>query len=346
MREKIPMTGFWVRYIGDKHRTFRYVDDAGKNSRLKMTPGESFTLPRHIAHQLARFGGVEMVPLSDVAESAQRVLVIRYGGLGDVLMSLPAVAEAHRRWPHLSIEFSTLAPYRRVLECNPAISDICGVEAPYYKQPYDVVIDLRRVVEAASDSDITHRSDIFAREFGVELSDYSMHYSVRDDEVEPHFDGNGPFVALQTRGSIPRRTPSHRKVVEIADALLDSGFTPVAIDNHFDGRWSVPGIVNLTGALTIAELFSVLHRSDAVVCGDSGVLHCSNALSKPVVALFGCVDHRLRVKGQPHCVPIQANEYSGCSICNDWQKHKCDNPDTCLDSVPTELVVDTVKQMV
>lgn len=340
LKEEHPSGPYWVRNVG-KRSSFKFYD-MGNQKRLSLKPGEDAPVDRYIAHQLLRRHDIEETPMTDVFPFVSKVLVIRYGGLGDVLMTLPCVAAAKRNFPHVSFGYSTADPYVRIFEGNEYVDHSYGYEG-YDADSYEAVIDLRRVVEVAKDSGVTNRIDIFARYFGVEVEDYSMDYKVTDKD-RGEIDAFVPesYVVVQASGSIPRRTPPKAKILEILKGLVEAGLNPVVVDSVVDGDYSLHSVTNLTGKLTIAQLFAVVERADFVIAGDSGVLHVANSLKKRNLGLFGCVESKLRIKGQPHCETIQCNQWSGCEPCNDHQTKTCDRPDLCLAYVPTELILEKV----
>jgi len=308
--------------------------------RIRVRPGSDVAVDRYIAYQLLRRSDFVKSPISEILSQCRKALVIRYGGLGDVLMTLPGLMKLKRDFPDVKFDYSTSDYLVRLLDGNPAVDKVFGYHG-YDGDDYDVVIDLRRVVEAASDSAETNRIDIFARYFGVTIDDYSMPYYVSDKDRR-EVDGlvQSDSIIVQASGSIPRRTPPKPKILEIVAGIIRRGYTPVVVDNICDDDYSIEGCVNLTGKLTISQLFAIIEKSYCVIAGDSGILHAANALKKKNVGLFGCVDYRLRVKDQPHCTPIQCNEWSRCGPCNDHQLKQCDRPDLCLAHVPIDLILE------
>lgn len=329
---------YWVRNTGSK-TSFKYYN-TGSDRRISIKPGKDVAVDRYIAYQLLRRHDIEASPVPEILGKCSKVLVIRYGGLGDVLMTLPGLSKIKAEFPNVSFDYSTSDYLVRLLEGNSAVDRIFGYHG-YDGDDYDAVIDLRRTVEIADDSREVSRMDIFARHFGVVVDDYSMPYKVSDKD-RGEVDGLVPEnpIIVQASGSVPRRTPPKSKILEIIEGIASSGHTPVVVDDRRDDDFSIEGVVNLTGMLTIPQLFAIIERAHSVIAGDSGVLHAANALKKRNVGLFGCVDHRLRVKDQPHCTPIQCNEWSSCSPCNDLQTKQCSRPDLCLAYVPTELIIE------
>lgn len=340
LQEQFNSGPYWIRNVG-KRSSFKYYD-AGSEKSIRIHNGEDVPVERYIAYQLLRRNDIEPSHTPEILSFSKRALVIRYGGLGDVLMTLPALAAAKAASPRVSFDYSTSDAFVRILEGNPSVDRVFGYTG-YNGGDYDLVIDLRRYAEAAEDSASVSRIDIFSRPFGVPITDYSMPYTVFEADREAVRDRvPDRAVVVQASGSIPRRTPPKSKILEIISGLQAMGYSPVVVDNVRDEDYNC--VTNLTGTLTIAELFAVVEMSEFVIAGDSGVLHIANSLKKRNVGLFGCVDHKLRITDQPHCTPIQCNEFSKCGPCNDHQTRQCDRPDLCLASVPTDLILEKVAE--
>src|SRR5690606_35025325 len=57
----------------------------------------------------------------------------------------------------------------------------------------------------------------------------------------------------------------------------------------------VPEAVDMTGKMTLPQLFCVARASRAVLCNDSSILHVGIACGVPVVAVFGPTSARQRM---------------------------------------------------
>jgi len=339
LREEHEAGPWHLVYRGVKKTSVRHLGK--RKGDQSLSPGQRFSVPRYIAAQLLRRADVE--PDVEVFREARSVLVTRDGGLGDVFLTLPAVAELLRQNPELQATYATVTANIPVIEhCGLGINAVSLGQVYETGGSFDTVVELARLVEAADDRARTHRADIFARRFGLTLSDYSMPYLVREDEgswaAGLLSDVQRPLVIVQAAGSDAVRTPPKEKLQSVILALKGEGFSSVVVDNRLDPGWNVD--LNLTGMLDVAQLMAVLDQGDVVLCGDSGVLHAANALGKRTVGLFGSVKHHLRVKGQPNCVTIDGNQWTGCPGCNDspW----CGDPGRCLASVPDDVIVGAV----
>lgn len=96
-------------------------------------------------------------------------------------------------------------------------------------------------------------------------------------------------------------------------------------------------VVNLAGALTVAELTALLRRCRLLVSNDSGPVHLAAAVGTPVVAIFGRNQRGLSPQrwgplGEGHVV---LHKEVGCVTC---LAHNCDIEFLCLTSLSVEEV--------
>ena len=96
-------------------------------------------------------------------------------------------------------------------------------------------------------------------------------------------------------------------------------------------------VVNLAGALTVAELAALLRRCRLLVSNDSGPVHVAAAVGTPVVDIFGRNQRGLSPKrwgplGEGHVV---LHKEVGCVTC---LAHQCDIEFLCLTSLSVEEV--------
>lgn len=331
---------YWVRNISSKN-AFRYFVN-GEERKVRIRPGEAVPLDRYIAYQIVDDHNVDVPPLSSVASPGDSVLVIRYGGLGDVLMTTPVVAQAVEDLG-IVVDYSTSGYLVRLLQNNPTIRNVYGYTG-FDASQYKAVVDLRRYSEAAADSADVHRVDIFARPFGVIPRSYQMRYEVLEAEREA-ISSIVPekFIVVQASGSIPRRTLPKPKTIELLGRLVSMGHTPVVVDDQADSSFDIDGVLNLTGKLGIPELFAVVERAQLTIAGDSGVMHASLAVGTKTLGLFGAVAARLRVKQQDHCRTLEVSRWRGCAPCNDTQHVDCKHSETCLEPMPVEAIIEEVE---
>ena len=104
--------------------------------------------------------------------------------------------------------------------------------------------------------------------------------------------------------------------------------------------------MDLTGQTTVGHCAAIIENADVYLGMDSGLTHLANALHKPVVALFGPIDAKLRVVGQETCTVLSGNEFAQCQPCNDNRRDGCGGRPRCLEAIPIEAVVEAVGRWV
>jgi len=310
-------------------------------------PGSVVVADGALHRVLKRATGFDRVSAAEVLSVGEplRVLITRSGGLGDVLLSCPAVRTLKARFPFADISYSTSRQNTRLLKGKPYISSVYGGFDAYDNGPFGLVVDLGWWVETAPGRDHIHRSDLFAHGFGLGgVDSYEFDYEVDDvdrNAARSLVGRDGPFVGIQVEGSIPRRLPSPSWVRKLAAGVVRAGYVPILLGGRSRGLWDIDGCVNLSGKTSVAEMFAVLEMCDVVIAGDSGILHAANALGVPCVGLFGPVDPDLRVRGFPRCTTVSGNANAKCSPCNDWQIKRCDiEHPPCLEMIDREEVLD------
>lgn len=96
-----------------------------------------------------------------------------------------------------------------------------------------------------------------------------------------------------------------------------------------------PTIKNLCGATRLEQAIALLAKADAVVCNDSGLMHISAALDRPLIALFGSSDPRHTPPHSLKATPLWL--HLSCSPC--YQRHCPLKHLRCLqDITPTQVM--------
>ncbi len=363
LREERPLGKMAVACFHAGETAYVPYNDGPSEKRLAISGrGAVSILDAHVAKYLLARGIVEIVPIAQAlaARPNARVLLTRPGGIGDVLLSTPAVMELARRFPRAQLTYQTSTPNVRLVQHCPGVVQAVGMDQAYQDAPYDLVCDLTTWVEAHPQQN-QHRIDLFAQALGVEISDYRMHGVVTEEEqaaaanwLAPARETGKPMVAMQVTNGNWRRIPSPGKLAKIGTVLWEAGYCPVYLGNEqrkafgdpapAKDYWDLWPGTNLTCRLSVGELFGVMNAVDASVVGDSGLLHIANALQLPVVGLFGPVDPSVRVKDCPRCIPIRSNDNIRCGPCNDHQLRACAPPAACLESIPEDQIVEAVER--
>lgn len=156
-----------------------------------------------------------------------------------------------------------------------------------------------------------------------------------------------PFVALFPGASIPERHWGVEKFHELANRLIDEGFSVVIIGGQEDVAVGSAIEVdtcalNLVGQTTLLETAGVLRRSELLVSCDSGVLHIGVGLEIPTVSLFGPgIIKKWAPRGKRHSV---INHELPCSPCTKFgNTPPCPIGAKCIQEISVDEVFMAVK---
>lgn len=257
-------------------------------------------------HYMVGGHGLKVTPAEFQAFEPERaaehstVLIIRSGGMGDVLFCMPALAALRKRFPTLRLTFACLPAYHAMLT-HP---DLEGVEviahpvASAQVETFHYVVPLEEKIESDHESDAV---SIFARAMGVSLSREEWQPRLRVPSAailaaQAEFPKRGGqlFFGIQLRASHQCRTWPVQFIMGAAQALLQRHEYATVFMFGLKQDWE--GFENVQHSrvvwlpeqdLTLTETLAVMTLMDGFIAPDSGLLHCAGALGLPAVGLFG-----------------------------------------------------------
>lgn len=167
--------------------------------------------------------------------------------------------------------------------------------------------------------------------------------------------GDGPLIVIVPGGARNvlrddklRRWPLD-SWVDATTELVGRGYRVVAIGGDSDreecARVAAVGAVNLCGQTSLTELAALLEHADVVVTHDSGPLHLSLALERPVVALFGPTPPAEFLPVNSNTIVLTRAHELSCAPCYDGKNFADCALNLCLQRVPAFEVVDAVEQL-
>jgi ADP-heptose:LPS heptosyltransferase len=104
---------------------------------------------------------------------------------------------------------------------------------------------------------------------------------------------------------------------------------------------AAPGAVVLAGLTSLAELAALIRRSAIAVTNDSGPLHLTTALGRPVVALFGPTNPVWFGPYQRPDAIVSAGV--ACSPCNLRDLARCPHDHACMRGITPERVIGAIE---
>lgn len=278
---------------------------------------------------------------------------VRMRGLGDVILSLPAIATMRSMNGNASQKYTyiTTPAAKSILECTDLLDDIIPVNykhshAGYPLPPPDVdyskfdsVVNLINRIDFVPSSSTTPRTELFAKEMGIDKCDYSASGWKLSPPKEWIYDiwnllmsyGLRPehrIMGLQTDTKGASRNWPKARQIEFCGKAMKKGWKVVLISDQHRAKYP-HDCINLTGELSLKQYIALIKVLSILVCPDSSGVHLAGAMDVPAIGLFGAVDPKLRVSHYDsvrtivgkakYCRRLDGSH----KFCNDWQSRSC-----------------------
>ncbi len=287
-------------------------------------------------------------------DQVKTALIVRPGGLGDLLFASPIIAALHKRGVKVTV--SSHRRFHCVLEELPCtIADYPLTEEE--TDAFDARYFFENLVENSKDK--THIIDLFNSVIGVELESYQCIYTVTEQErawAKERFPNKGkPRIAIQSRSSADSRNYPDQLMARVGSGLIHAGF-----DVFLFGQ---PGSIRIDGSspymnltahgLDVRQSCAVLEQCDACVAPDSFLAHASGAMGVGCVALFASFPWEARTKYAPSIHALSG--HAPCAPCfhhartDPWvQGMPCATAKVCvaLAQISPERIVAQVEKMI
>jgi ADP-heptose:LPS heptosyltransferase len=293
-------------------------------------PGEWVLDDTNAAQLLVRANGGKMQPLiypSGVDRNAdyngKKILVMRAGGFGDLMLLAPVLREMKRLWPTAHLIVSCFAEYAQVLHGLTYVDEVINYPVPHgLLAECEACIFYEKTIEDNPRAQEIHMTDVFAEVAGIaDFENKKPDYRIMPREkawaslVYPREKAT-PRIGVQYGASSYARTFRPDLTQEVLKPLHDRGWEIFLFGKK--GEVQMKGeaerIKNLSAAgLTFRQSCAVLDTCDVVLAPDSALVHVSAALDIPCVALYGPFPSALRTKYSPSVYAI--NGKGKCAPC-------------------------------
>lgn len=244
--------------------------------------------------------------------NGKKILVMRAGGIGDILFSTPGIKAFKQKFPEAQVFFSAMGSSPLMLYGNPDITGFLPYPCPLAQVP-DHVVAFEHILEYSAEGQSVHAVDLFAGCFGLTLApdQKAMVLNLNDDEIDAAQKflppvGKGKFrFGIQVESNLPVRTYPH--MARVAASLQKAGHQVVAFG--VPGQPQLNGCINTHGQsppLNIRQSSTLVSQCDCVIAPDSSIAHIAGALGIPCIALYGSFLASLRTQYAPRTLAIQA----------------------------------------
>ncbi len=198
----------------------------------------------------------------------QRILIIRFGVLGDVILTTPVIQYIKNKFPDAKVDFLIKTKYHLLVKYHPAIDQIYTIEdnstikdlfatiKELNKNKYDLIIDLHANLRSFfvetflnANYEKTYSKDIFKRRLlialKINLFNKKKHVVERYlKTIDNNFDPETlPLPEIYTSLEIKQRVEQFLKTLNLKSDEILIGLNPGAI--YFTKRWAVKKFVEL-----------------------------------------------------------------------------------------------------
>ena len=152
------------------------------------------------------------------------------------------------------------------------------------------------------------------------------------------------------------RSWKNAEILKTAQNVKEMGLVPVFVGKTDTGSdFEYPGFgINLVDKTSIQELATIMDKSRAILCMDSGLMHLAFSTNTTVIAGFTMVRPELRIPHRPYAstIAITPNEVP-CRFCySDWNLvgrsgcPKGSSEPECVDAMTAEKFTDALKKVI
>ena len=314
-------------------------------------------------------------------DNVKKILVITLSNVGDVILTTPVISCLRQEYPESEITvlagektISILMNSRTIQEVIPYNKHASWLRKillvfKLRAKKFDLVADLRnkalplligaryrtamvpdrktipmrarhlsQIRELVSTIDRENCFDFFSQEEDeTAMAKYKARLNGAEDKA---------FVVVVpgARSSLKRWTV--KGFAWLVQYLYQRGKTVVLVGNEKDIEEELMSIlrcpvVNLFGALTLRELSAIVHHAEMVVCNDSGVMHLTSELKRPVVCVYGPTSEEICGPRGSHVRIVRKK--LDCAPCDKAECVKARRE--CLDDLPVEDVISACEEL-
>lgn len=338
--------------------TLQFVSDTNIVVNMELPTNNTFVASDGVVSQISNlFGNNSIEIINDLKElpnkynnhdlTNKKLLIMREGGLGDLLFTIPALKYLKEKYPTCHIGLSCSPVYHPAFNNHPYINQIYPHIISHEEfSKYDHFLTFEGLIEGSEEAKTVNAYDLFIKNFGIPLEEIKDKNPVMvvSDDVKDYWKftlkdsiNNEKRVGFQLRASSPLRTIPLEQNAQIVQGLLDKGYTVFLIDsvtkknevNYFIHRFGFNDNERVVDTSKYSDNFErmagVISLMSLYVGPDSSGTHIAAALGIPIVGIFGAFRSDVRLKYYKNAIGIDciaekcglgcfAHSYQPCTV--------------------------------
>ena len=251
-----------------------------------------------------------------------KMLVKRYGGIGDVLWTTPVIRALKQANPDMDIDFLTSGASSPLLQRNPIISNTITNSSSVREIEYRKVVDLNMAYE---NNPMTLLVEAYANAAGVPVATYRPEFMPDVHEAQAAVQKLGslahnPYMVLHVEPAFlwAGRTLPTSKAQEIVEYMKQLEISVVEIGSA--PAETLTGVsLDLKGKLSISETSEIIRKSLFFIGVYSGPAVIAMAMDVPSIVLFGSISPEYRIPHQLDNVISINNTETLCIGCHHYK---------------------------
>jgi GT2 family glycosyltransferase/ADP-heptose:LPS heptosyltransferase len=340
-----PYVRFGARVVRSDHKpTIRVL------SKMKdLTKQAELPELGEVIYRINSYPEVYLDGFVSLKEQVKVLCTRKKGGIGDVIMTLPALEAIHNKYPNYVIDYACPTEYLPLVENVPFINQAFRVE-DIDQEVYDIVYDVTRKCiqyEGRTQPNVDlNRSEIFANILDIpsdKLPRTKLFLS--DDEVETSLYIDFEKTAKDQR-LVKQDTPSNDKLligicvdssakvrsyvyveellIKISKKYPEARILFFQKENRYELNLS--NVHNIVGQ-SFRNIMMMISRCDFFFGPDSGLTHIAASFRVPTLWFFTHIDGKIRTRGYDTSEVMQDTPPSCPQSAPCWYLFSCD-PDT------------------
>lgn len=293
----------------------------------------------------------------------KRILLIRRGGIGDMMMLLPFAAWVKRQSPSCRVGIGMRKTLMPVVEGSPAVDWVMEWTSGHgvYKN-WDCVINFKGVIESNPRSQWIHGVDIhwdWVGEDWTKVADKEKipQIVVKERSIESierlwkRWEISKKYkavIAIQLSASSVLRTwhPEYNRV--LSKLFAQQGVGVIILDQHTYFEFREEGVFNYCGRLDLEDWVALINKVDMTIGPDSGASHIAGALGKLFLGVYSSFDPDLRLRYYENSYAVTSNyECAPCffhhhDLC---KRRKIGMPVPCMIALKPSVVYCKVREL-
>lgn len=298
--------------------------------------------------------------LGEFYEKRNKILIVRdCGGLGDIFMHRMMFEDFQSLMPLAEIHFACPKVYHDALIDHPFLAKILdsrSVDSSKYIIRYNTSTICGRYESSIAPRSDLHRSDIWAKQCGINLKNHNMYLSLTDEEkqwgknrIEKERTHPGPTVCISPISSTRNKDMSPEQLDGVIRGLKERGCNVVGLHN-VPIKTFTQNNVPCINKVRIREWMAVIYAADYIISVDTATFHCAGGFEKPLVGMFTWADGLVYGKYFDFCLVQRHRAIDPtwtCGPCYNW--HACpktkDHLKPCVTEITSQMILEQVDKM-